>query len=303
MLPEDSTVNRMRIALKWPQNCLMRPICSLLMAVLMLGTPAIRGQSSLDFFFTNDAMLRQGPGAAAHWSAECVAGGEFADIAGGYAPDPRMTLDERKAQAAKFDGAEFVRLATGAWQKASAALPQGPVRVCVDLAPVADAFTRDVMGGIAGVTAGRGRIILRIHPDADWRALLPYALAHEMHHSYWAQHHFDPAAPFTLADYMVLEGRADYFARTLFAHDVPWTAALDNDAYSSAWRALSQHLGATEWETLRAAMFGSPRAGIPVWAGYSIGYRLVSQRMARAPRLDLKAMTAAPVSEFMPQNP
>jgi uncharacterized protein YjaZ len=156
------------------------------------------------------------------------------------------------------------------------------------------------MRGVAGVTAGRGRIILRIHPDANWRAALPNALAHEMHHSYWAQHHFDPKQPFTLADYMVLEGRADYFAGALFTHPAPWTAALDAPTYDMAWRALSKQMNATDWGTLQAAMFGSPQAGIPAWAGYSIGYRLVSERMARAPTLDLKAMTAAPTSEFIP---
>lgn len=50
-------------------------------------------------------------------------------------------------------------------------------------------------------------------------------------------------------------------------------------------------------------MFGAPQAGIPAWAGYSIGYRLVSERMAREPALDLEAMTAAPASAFIPAPP
>ena len=282
----------------------MDRISILLCAALVQGAPASTSTPPVDFYFTNDVVLARGAAAAAaQWTAECVAGGEFADVAGSYAPDPRMSADARKAQAAKFDRREFERLATDAWRQADGALPQGPLRVCVDLAAATDTFTRDVMGGIAGVTAGRGRIILRIHPDANWRAALPYALGHEMHHSYWAQHHFDPKKPFTLADYMVLEGRADYFAGTLFAHPAPWTAALDAAAYDTAWRTLSQQLNATDWGTLQAAMFGSPQAGIPAWAGYSIGYRLVSERMARAPKLDLKTMTAAPVAEFIPPAP
>jgi uncharacterized protein YjaZ len=44
-------------------------------------------------------------------------------------------------------------------------------------------------------------------------------------------------------------------------------------------------------------------AGIPVWAGYSIGYPFVTARMARAPKLDLKTMAAAPASEFIPPSP
>ena len=282
----------------------MDGISILLFAALVQGAPVSATTRPIDFYFTNDAVLERGAAAAtAQWTAQCVAGGEFADVAGSYAPDRRMGADARKAQAAKFDRREFERLATDAWRQANAALPQGPLRVCIDLAAAMDTFTRDVMGGVAGVTAGRGRIILRIHPDANWRAALPYALGHEMHHSYWAQHHFDPKKPFTLADYMVLEGRADYFAGTLFAHPAPWTAALDAAAYDMAWRTLSKQLNATDWGALQAAMFGSPQAGIPAWAGYTIGYRLVSERMARAPKLDLKTMTAAPASEFIPPSP
>lgn len=279
----------------------MDGISVLLLAALVQGAPASSTTSSIDFYFTNDAVLESGvPATTTQWTAQCVAGGEFADFATNYAPDPRMSIDARKAQAAKFDRREFERLATDGWRRANAALPQGPLRVCVDLAADTDAFTRDVMGGIAAVTAGHGRIILRIHPDANWRAVLSYVLAHEMHHSYWLQHHFDSKKPFTLADYLVLEGRADYFAGTLFAHPAPWTAALDAAAYDTTWRAVSKQLNATDWETLQAAMFGSPQAGIPAWAGYSIGYRLVSERMTRAPTLDVKAMTAAPASEFIP---
>jgi hypothetical protein len=66
-------------------------------------------------------------------------------------------------------------------------------------------------------------------------------------------------------------------------------AALDATEYAATWRTLSKELGTTDWTTLRAAMFGSPQAGLPMWAGY------------RAPKLDLRAMTAAPASEFMPR--
>ena len=121
----------------------------LLFPAFVQGTAAQITEPSIDFYFTHEAVLEQGGAAAtAQWTTRCLAGGEFADVARGYAPDPRMSADERKAQAAKFDRREFVRIATA------------------------------------------------------------------------------------LADYMVLEGRADYFAGTLFTHPAPWTAALDATAYA-----------------------------------------------------------------------
>jgi hypothetical protein len=255
--------------------------------------PASAAQPGLELHFIDSAQ------AVASWASDCIDGGEFAAIAARSAPDPRMAEPDRKALAAALDEAEFTRIATAAWDKANAALPQGPIRVCVDFAPASDTFTSERMGGVAGVTAGHGRILLRVSPTADWRSALPYALAHEMHHSYWAQHYFHVDQPFTLADYMVFEGRADYFAGTLFPHHAPWTQALDPDAYAKTWNVLSKQLDATDPRILMAGMFGSPQAGIPMWAGYSIGYRLVSERMARVPKLDLAAMTAAPAAEFM----
>ena len=281
----------------------MTRIHLVLLAALLQSSAAFSADSTIDFYFSNNALLeRDGAAALQEWTERCVAGGEFAEFAAFYAPDLKMSVAERKAQVAKFDRAEAVRIATDAWREANAALPQGSLRVCIDLAHPADDMTRSVMGGISAVTAGRGRIILRVHPDADWKAILPYVLAHEMHHSYWLENHFDASAPFTLADYLVFEGRADYFAGRLFTHRAPWTTALDGDAYSSTWLAMSKELGTTQWEKLQSFMFGSQRASIPMWAGYSVGYRLVSERMAKEPSLDLRAMTSAPASAFMPNK-
>jgi acyl-CoA thioesterase-1 len=263
----------------------------------LLAAPAATPGPALELQFIDSAQ------AVADWSADCVAGGEFAAIAARSAPDPGIDEQQRKALAAGLGETEFARIAHAAWEKANAALPQGPVHVCVDFAPPSDAFTRDRMGGVAGVTAGHGRILLKVSPDADWESALPYALAHEMHHSYWAQHYFDAGRAFTLADYMVFEGRADYFAGTLFPRSAPWTHALDAAAYASAWNTIATELDATDPQVLMAGMFGSTQAGIPAWAGYSIGYRLVGERMAREPKLDLAAMSAAPAMEFMPPAP
>lgn len=278
----------------------MNGILFLLLAVFLQSAPAPPTEPSISFYFTDDVVEEFGADAGPRWTAECVAGGEFASATGEYGPDARTGPEQRQAQAAKFDRREFVRIATGAWQRANAVLPHRSFRVCVELATADDLFTRDQMRGIRGAAAGYGKIILRIHPDANWQAVLPYVIAHELHHSYWAGHHFDAARPFTLADYLVLEGRADYFAASLFPFVAPWTVALDASAYEAAWRELSKHVNVTDWPTLQNAMFGSPQAGIPAWAGYTIGYRLVSERMARDPELDMKAMTAAPASEFIP---
>ena len=125
----------------------MTRIDLVLLAALMQSSVAFSADSSIDFYFANDASWnRPALRAIQEWTERCVAGGEFAEFAASYAPDLKMSVDERKAQATKFDRAEAVRIATDAWRKANAALPQGSLRVCIDLTHPADDFTRSRYG-------------------------------------------------------------------------------------------------------------------------------------------------------------
>jgi hypothetical protein len=235
------------------------------------------------------------------WFERCAAGGEFARLAASYAPDPHMTRDEREAAAKKFDSIRFEAIAQDAYDKVVGELPQGKLTLCVDFTRPGDTFARDQMHGVMAFTAGSGKIIVKLHPDADWASLLPYVLAHEMNHSYWAKNQFDPKAGFTLGDYLVFEGRADNFAMHLFGqHPAPWIDALSDAQYQATLVAFAPHYGDRSPEVLMGSMFGNPKAGIPAWAGYTVGYRLVAKRIAGMQPVDWKAVSALPTSEFLP---
>lgn len=239
-----------------------------------------------------------------HWVAQCSQGGQFATLAATFAPNPALSAKEREALPKRFDRARFEALATAAWRKANAVLPQAPLNLCVELVDAHSSFIDKAMRGVAGLTAGSGKIMLKISVDADWARMLPYALTHELHHSYWASHDFDPGKPFTLADYLVFEGRADYFAHSLYPDTLaPWDQALTDRQFTALWSRLRGDMDSTDFAMMRAVMFGDPRQHIPQWAGYSIGYRLVTQRMQRKPAMDIQAMTASPASAFLPSTP
>jgi hypothetical protein len=105
----------------------MDRIAILPFAALMQAPSASTSQPAIDFYFTSDAVLERGGAAAmTEWTAQRLAGGEFAAVARGYAPDPQMGADERKAQAAKLDRSAFVHIATDAWRRASS----GRLRQC-----------------------------------------------------------------------------------------------------------------------------------------------------------------------------
>lgn len=239
-----------------------------------------------------------------HWVAQCSQGGQFAALAATFAPSPALSATERESLPKRFDRTRFEKLATAAWRKANAVLPQAALNLCVELVDAHSTFIDKAMRGVGGLTAGSGKIMLKGSVDADWARMLPYALAHELHHSFWASHYFDPGKPFTLADYLIFEGRADYFAHSLYPDTLaPWDLALTDRQFATLWPRLRGDMGSTDFAKMRAVMFGDPRHHIPQWAGYSIGYRLVNQRMQHKPTMDISAMTASPASAFLPAKP
>ncbi len=267
----------------------------------MLSGPAFAGEP-IRFHYTNPATLAASDAgaAAAAWFEQCAQGGQFADIARHYGPDPRLSQAQRESAERSFDREAFERTAQTAFDRVVEILPQGPLTLCVDFTSPDDSFARDRMQGVMAVTAGSGRIIVKLHPDAPWQRLLPYVLAHELHHSYWALKHFDADRPFTLADYLVFEGRADNFAMHVFGeHPAPWINALDDTQYTRTLASFRPLLGDASPQVLMGAMFGNPQAGIPLWAGYSVGYRLVAARIEGATP-DWPAITAMPAAEFIP---
>ena len=274
--------------------------------LLALLYPAFaQAGEKIEFHYTNQQVLAasttdQG-NLARDWFDRCAAGGEFAELAASYGPDPRLTLGQREAAEKSFDRVRFEKIAQQAFDKVVSHMPQAQLTLCVDFTHPADTFARDQMRGVMALTAGSGKVIIKLHPEADWATLLPYVLAHELHHSYWAKHHFDATKSFTLGDYLVFEGRADYFAKHVFGqHPAPWIDALTDEQFAVTLEAFRPKFPDTSPEVLMGSMFGNPQAGIPLWAGYTVGYRLVAQRLAGQARPDWPAITAMPTTEFLP---
>ncbi|RTY86316.1 DUF2268 domain-containing putative Zn-dependent protease [Flavobacterium sp. GT3R68] len=131
------------------------------------------------------------------------------------------------------------------------------------------------MTGIMGLTAGSKQIILTIEPDvAGWENMLEYAVAHEFNHAYWTNMNFGKSTKWTLLDYLVFEGRGDYFAHMLYPNVIaPWTISLTENQKSDLWNKIKPNLQSEDISYQMEVMFGS--RNYPVWGGYSVGYDLV----------------------------
>lgn len=143
------------------------------------------------------------------------------------------------------------------------------------------------MSGIMGLTAGSKQIILTIEPDIlGWENMLEYAVAHEFNHAYWTNLNFGKSTNWTLLDYLVFEGKGDYFAHSLYPSVIaPWTMALTENQISDLWNKIKSNLQSEDIGLQMEIMFGS--RNYPVWGGYSVGYDIV--RTALENNKNLKA--------------
>jgi uncharacterized protein YjaZ len=114
--------------------------------------------------------------------------------------------------------------------------------------------------------------------------MLEYAVAHEFNHTYWTKLNFGKSAKWTLLDYLVFEGRADYFAHLLYPKVVaPWTIALTENQKSDLWTKIKPNLQSEDIRYQMEVMFGS--GNYPVWGGYSIGHDMVVTALTNSKNL------------------
>jgi uncharacterized protein YjaZ len=141
------------------------------------------------------------------------------------------------------------------------------------------------MTGIMGLTAGSKQIILTIEPDIlGWENMLEYAVAHEFNHAYWTNVNFGKSAKWTLLDYLVFEGRGDYFAHLIYPNLIaPWTTALTENQKSDLWNKIKPNLQSEDVSFQMEVMFGSKN--YPVWGGYSVGYDIVQKALTNNKKL------------------
>ena len=133
-------------------------------------------------------------------------------------------------------------------------------------------------GGIGGFSPNSHTVFVSLdtsHPDFDNSLAheLPFALAHELHHTIrWQK----PVEGDMLLEALVFEGLAEHFAMeaTGRTKPSPWACALTPEQKKIFFKKAME-----EWEkpTYDNALwfFGSNPEVVPRWAGYTLGYDLV----------------------------
>ncbi|MFL5627533.1 MAG: DUF2268 domain-containing protein [Ktedonobacteraceae bacterium] len=197
------------------------------------------------------------------------------------------------------------RMAAGdAWRRSTAALEKGIAafvpyadRISLDTVTCALVLTdakraNPIDRGYAGFGGIPGYVMVTYSQANDYT--LPRvegASVHELNHN--VRFNVVPFLPMqvTVADYIVAEGLAESFAAELFGEEVVgyYVTDLNEEELATARRVIGGALDITGFDAVRGYIFGDaiaahrglPKAGVPNFAGYAMGYRVVRQYLQR----------------------
>ncbi|GEM44460.1 DUF2268 domain-containing protein [Deinococcus cellulosilyticus] len=149
-----------------------------------------------------------------------------------------------------------------------------------------DRMTPPYYTGVGNVP---GWILLMAFPTADNLSRLSPITVHEFHHQIRFQ--YEPFFPLTLGKYLVAEGLAECFAAHMYGEEKlgPWATTLRPEELEAIKPRYADALMLSDFTEVRGYIFGdwaakdwgTPAMGIPDFAGYAIGYRMVEAFLKR----------------------
>jgi uncharacterized protein YjaZ len=211
-----------------------------------------------------------------------------------------------------------------AWHRSAAALERGAAA----FAPYADRIPLDIVNcalvltntkranlidrGYAGFGGIPGYVMVTFSQANDYT--LPRvegASVHELNHN--VRFKVIPFIPtqVTVADYIVAEGLAESFAAELFGEEIVGYFVTDfsEEELATARRIIGDALEVSGFDAVRGYIFGDalaefmglPKAGVPNFAGYAMGYRVVRQYLQRTGKTVAEA-TFLPSREIIAES-
>ena len=101
-----------------------------------------------------------------------------------------------------------------------------------------------------------------------------------------------------VGDYMVMEGLAESFAAELYGTNTvgPWVIGFSEETMEKAIAAFRPALNVTGFGTLRKYIFGDAELGVPPFAGYALGYKVVQAYLAKTGKSVVEATFVEPAT-------
>jgi uncharacterized protein YjaZ len=249
-------------------------------------------------------------------------GNGLAQYAGwGMSPE-QFTGEKRDHMAALLDGLARA----DAWNRAAASLEKGyaafsayadriPLDSIVFGLLLADMSAVPQAGGYTGF-GGIPGWIMTVYGEATEFNLerVEACTVHELHHNLGGA----AGAVFnknmmavTVGEYMIGEGLAESFAAELYGEDKigPWVTEFDYSKLEQTKAVFRDALTLSGFNVVRGYIFGDelaqghdfPKAGVPLYAGYALGYRVVQAYLKRTGKSVVEA-TFVPATEVIAES-
>lgn len=158
----------------------------------------------------------------------------------------------------------------------------------------------NLMGGVSGLAVSKDVFIIRIDPSSFNEDLLEYSVAHEYHHTIYMESG-NANWNNTLLDSIILEGKADTFAKSLYPDiTIPWIEPLSAQKEKEVWEDLEEDLWSIDLDqSLYRDYFGNPNKGIPHWTNYKIGFQIVNSFLEKNPTTPVRDWTLLSAEEIL----
>lgn len=143
--------------------------------------------------------------------------------------------------------------------------------------------------GVTAFATGVGNIIISIDPrQENWQTVFKHIIAHEYHHNVWSSRHFE-RKDFNVIEYLVFEGRADYFASRIFRDiNARWLRHESSQKEKQAWSILKDNLNMRSFD-LDKIFYSDWK--LPYGVAYATGFSIVSNFMMNNPQVSLRELT------------
>ena len=220
-------------------------------------------------------------------------------------PDPDRLIEAL----GQLEAASPKALVERALAKAAEYLPRPDLNSRVFLLP-GDGESRVLtaqMNGVVGFSLGAQAMMVFLWPVPGWQQRLSYTVTHEYVHlvrnllfprglSGGKLVYVKTQEPETLLDAMVAEGLADVFSMQLQeGPGPPWVDALAPEVERRIWPRVHRRFGVSDMVEIRRVIFGD-NDRIPIWAGYTFGYRIVTRYLQANPGVHPASLVGLPAS-------
>lgn len=132
-------------------------------------------------------------------------------------------------------------------------------------------FKIQKMGGLGGLSLGKGVVYTDIFPKKGWKKNFGGMLTHEIAH---AVSPFYNPLDMSVGEQIIFDGIAEHF-REKFSNSrrSPWTKAISKEKALQIFSEIKENLDVRDFDYCSEIFYGNGR--YPLWAGYTMGYYLI----------------------------